>query len=738
MAADIFGFDDTKIVDMLYSNAIIDKFINSKHSMGISACKGMGKTFILKAKRMKMMKDPSYLILPKNQLVDTPSPIILNRGQINFFSSYYNWVDIWMFCICVYIISQSELRDICLDANIQNEEITNLLRVENRGVFDVLNKLLIQNNIKLLRKAMEYSTVVFQLLQQIDQQVVLFVDKLEEPFNRGYYKIPGSSKSAEGKYNSSIWTYAQLAFAEAVYILYSGRHHVKIFYSIRQEALYGGEAISTEYSKMCKEMMVNLRYSYHDLYNMFKLYVATENDENLFDPSQKHIDACKALCGIKEIKHKSNRMESLWAYIYRHSLGRPRDIMEMCSALYDNIIGATCDNKLNLDDRIRICRRWINQISTRICKEYIYSLEPFMGFEENLLFSKKIEEFLTILPTNVFTLDAAVEYCRQANLPYCNSDCQKCKLFHYFSTLYNIGLLGYIYKSSSEDGYKNSIKHMGDSVFLTSAQTLPIGVLYYAHPGLGNMIRETRERALHKYISSRIVINSFEVFIDEQQLRKLKHLSNALVGNFYNKKVFITSTERDLKNERIKVEELLLKHGYEVVAFESPNFPQMPIDKKGKGATQDHCIDVALSCGHLIYIFDGGFGGRYVGEDYKSYIDEEEIIEIEPSASFVEYLVAKKYYKDVKVYVSEAVDTARGEYLVNGKPKNYHSKVVDENHTIEVFEQLGYFNGLDNGTWFEKYSDISDLEQYLAVDFPNILDNNELDANKDNCITKSF
>lgn len=721
MAADIYGFSDTQIENIVYYNSGIKRFMASSSSMGISACKGMGKTFLLKAKRMGVMQDPSNLTLPKDQMVDTPGPIILNRNQINFLSSYPNWVALWMFCICAYILSQEEFIYIRSEENLvgMSKNIIDILNTKNDGVFHVLSRLLVREENTVLREAMSSAAILFQLTQRINRPVTLFVDKIEEPFNRGYYKIAGGSDAAEGKYNSSIWAYSQLSFAEAVYILYSGRHHIKIFYSIRQEALYGGELISIEFSKIFKEMILKIEYSYQDLENMFKKYVSLEDDNNLYNPGYKKSNAGLALCGVDRIMHRSGKSESLWAYMYRHSLGRPRDIMEMGIALYDNIVSKR--RPTSPKDRTRECRHWINQISTRICKEYIHGLEPFMGFDENIVFGQTLEKFLALLPTNVFTLESATQYCHIANQKTDNFDCANCGCMHFFSTLYNIGLIGYIYKSKSEKGYKNSIKLLGDSVFYASEQTLPMGTLYYAHPGIGNMIQDVREKNLQKYVSSNIIINSSETFMNEKAVLRLRHLSNALRGNLNKNKVFITSTERHLKDEREKVINLLEHKGYEVIAFEKPGFPRIPAEKKGKGATHDHCIDVSLSCGRLIYIFDGDFGGRYSGSEFLSYIEQyKNVIEFIPSISFMEYLVAKTYNKDVTIFVLSAVDTVRGEYLANGKPQGYKSNIIEDKYSYEVFAQLGYFNALGNGSWYNKYSTISELEQYIDAMFVDL------------------
>ena len=718
IAADTFGFDDSYITDIVYINSPVKKFLDADSSMGISACKGMVKTFLLKAKRMLMMeKNPSYLFLPQDQLVDTPSPIVLNRNQIKFLSSYSNWVSIWTFCICAYILSQGQFKSLVESETIEphiDSKLYSIVSSTNDGIYHVLNKLIAEKNAKILRAAIEAVGILFPITQRINRQIAIFVDKIEEPFNRGYYKINGSTSSAEGKYNSSIWAYAQLAFAEAVYILYSGRHHTKIFYSIREEARWGAESVSVEYPKFSRDMMISLRYSSEDLYKMFAKYVAAEKDENLFVPEKKVDKPLIALCGVEELKHRSGSVESLWAYLERHSLKRPRDIMDMCATIYDNII-LSSDTMEDYEQRARTCRHWVNQISTKICREYLYVLEPFMCSEDNFAFAHQIEDFFSQLPTNVFTPNTMLTYCHRQNDSDETTNCNNCANPHYFSTLYNIGLLGYIYKSESENGYKNSIKSLGDCIFSMYLQTLPKGVLYYVHPGISNIIKEMRERSMQLYTASNMVINSAEIFVNQEQIYRAQHLAEALLGNSNEKRIFLSSTDRDLRYLRTHVKELLEKQGYEVVCFESPEFPEMPSDMQGPAATHDHCIDVALTCKHLLYIYGGTFGGKYSGTKYSMYIKENPIIKIRPSVSFMEYLVSKKYLKNVHVFVPSKIDVAKGEYQKNGSPENYKSNAVDD---TKVFTQLSYFNSLENGTWYNTYSDVNELDKFLRTVFP--------------------
>lgn len=714
--ADIFDFNDSDITELLYRNNDVDRFISAKDSMGIAACKGMGKTFLLKAKRMEMMRDKSILILPQDQIVDVSGTIALKAMHINFLSSYSNWVSLWISCIAIYVLSLDNFSNILIEKDKEElpESVIELINKKNTGIFNVLHRVLAYNSKEKLNEIVQASSLLFDYLQLIHQQIIIFVDKLEEPFNRGYYAVPGATISAEGGYNASIWSYAQLSFAEAVYTLYSGRHHIKIFYSIRREALYRGEQISTEFAKL-NSRIVSLTYTPQELYEMFCLYIAKENPEDLSCPELASSNPIKALVGLDMIVHKSGNIEKIWDYVYRHTFQRPRDIMEMCESIHRNIVKLKRPETDLDNQKIKLLRHWINEVSTMECMAYLSFLEPFMSREDNILFKEKIIKFARTLPMNIYTEDSMEFFCHNEN--DCeNRKCVDCDKTHYFSTLYNIGLLGYVYRSVNSDKYEMKIKHIGDSRFDSTHRSLPSGTLFYLHPGFGNVVQKEREVSMKIYIPCKYIVNSLGIEISKDHIRDMLDTIISTMGNLNEKRVFITSTGRDLYNERKKIKKILENKGYEVMMYEEPDFPRMDntVENAYNGATHDHCIDVMMSCKHLIYIFSGRYGGEYAGKRYISYYQQEEVIEGVPSISFMEYLVGKKTGKDVKVYVNEKVDISRGEFLANGQPKNYQSKIVEN---IEVYKQLGYFNKLGNGTWYETYNDLSNLEEFIERQF---------------------
>lgn len=714
--ADIFDFNDSDITERVYRNDDVERFINAKDSMGIAACKGMGKTFLLKAKRMEMMRDKSILILPQDQIVDVSGTIALKSMHINFLSSYSNWVSLWISCIAIYVLSLDEFKDILGSDDKKDlpESVVELLDKKNTGIFNVLHRVLAYNSKEKLNEIVQASSLLFDYLQLIHQQVAVFVDKLEEPFNRGYFAVPGATMSAEGGYNASIWAYAQLAFAEAVYTLYSGRHHIKIFYSIRREALYKGEQISTEFSKL-NSRIVSLTYTPNELYEMFCLYISKEKSEDLSCPELANSNPIKALVGLDMITHRSGNKEMIWDYVYRHTFQRPRDIMEMCESIHRNIVKLKKPEKDIDNQKIKLLRHWINEVSTMECMAYLSFLEPFMSREDNILFKEKILKFARTLPMNIYTRDSMEFFCQDENA--CESrKCVDCDKTHYFSTLYNIGLLGYIYRSVNTNKYEMKIKHIGDSRFDSTHRSLPVADLFYLHPGFGNIVQKEREVSMRVYIPCKYVVNSLGIEILETQIRDMLDTIISTMGNLNERRVFITSTGRDLEDERNKIREILENKGYKVMMYETPDFPPMEnsIENSYPGATHDHCIDVMLSCKHLIYIFSGRYGGGYAGKRYSLYYQQEEVIEGIPSISFMEYLVGKKTGKNVKVYVDEKVDISRGEFIANNQPKDFKSKIVEN---IEVYKQLGYFNKLGNGTWYETYNSLSNLEEFIERQF---------------------
>lgn len=720
--ADMIDFQDDQIQKFLYTNKVIDDFLSANQSMGVSATKGMGKTFLIKMKRFQMQKtkDKSVMLLPLDRMVDVSAPIYLNKGQLSLLSSYDNWVDLWISIVSIYLLSLNNFSYILSDIDLEKLPpfVKKILFQKYIGIFDVLATVLINESKKNLRDTIRASAFLFNKVNEIKQSVCIFVDKLEEPFNRQIY-TQSISKAAQGTTNQSVWAFAQVSFAEMTY-RFLARNHIKFFYTLRQEALIGIELFSRESSKIL-DGLCKLSYTSTELYAMYKQYIENESDDNLFDASLKFKNPNQAFINTNFMPHRSGINEELWDYIYRHTLQRPRDIMEICNSLCRYLVhDRTLCNRTD-GTKERMIRKWVNEHSTMFCRTYLYDVEPFMNNNENDFFVEGLLNVCRNLNSNIFIMDALKYACKQGNAEKCSGNCVTCTQIHYFSALYNIGLLGAIYVSQGEeDTYRCEINHIGKSVYEARKQTLHDGQLYFAHPGLSNIIRTETSRNMTAFGPSNLLIPRDDAIINKDIFNKIKHFALSRWGDQYTDTVFLSSTDRDMSTINEEVKAFLQSRGYKVHRFNNDDFPVDIQRKLGKrGQTHDHCIDVLLSnCRHVIYLFGGNFGGKYAGEDYQVYIDENPIIKMQPSISFMEYYIASVYNKNVRVYVDEKVDFSRGEYIENNKPENFKSKVVDKPQ--KVFKQLEYFNTLCNGTWYDKYNSLEHLKQFLDKHFPKI------------------
>ena len=141
--ADIIDFNDTE-PSLLYRNAKVDLFMNASDSMTVSAVKGMGKTFLLKAKRYLTGQKSGVTILPINNYLDVPSSISIKKQHITIFSDYYRWIEIWICAISIYFLSLDKYRYI-VEQSAETDSLTDktkeFLKQKNTGAWNVLSKL---------------------------------------------------------------------------------------------------------------------------------------------------------------------------------------------------------------------------------------------------------------------------------------------------------------------------------------------------------------------------------------------------------------------------------------------------------------------------------------------------------------------------------------------------------------------------------------------------------------------
>ena len=710
-AADSLRYD-SKALDLVFRNKRVETYLDSYNMLGIAGIKGQGKTFLIKAKRRALQKQGSVLLLPKDSvMIDAlDNDLRIKSNQRKFLSSYTNWVAVWKVAIILTIVQYPSIKDKIDDSVLKSlsKDTTDLLTMRNDDFRpSVFVYSLIKMNNKSINTVFSDLPILLQAVSYIHSPVAIFFDKADQAFSHDVYKIIGDSQSAVGTRNASIWQFCQLALANAASDLYSSSNqHIKVFYTIRQEALVDAEQIAPNVFRNFNSFIVTLEYSKKDLFDMFVLYISNESDNNLKKPELKGTRPEEAFAGFDIIEHgyvKSERQckERLFDYIYRHTMSRPYDIQQICWDL-------CMSNISNLD--IDGFRHIVNSSSRKIAKQYIAEMDPFTVQSRTSIY-----ELLSNITTNVFDISYMKNICNRymlsrENKESCKMNCKDCDAIYPFSNLYNIGLLGYLYNNQScETMYEQRFVSATDRIITGNTVRIDPSELYFLHPCLSDIARDKRRTLRREFSNTNKIIIGNNLSCSGDELEQIKDDLKVYKKKLYEESVFISSTMINMKDERLRAAKALLDKGYFPVYCESPEYK---IDTHT--FSHDSCIDEMLRCGNVLSIFGTEYGGEYAGEKYKSY--EREIIEksknrIEkPSITLMEYYVARKKGKKLFVLMSNKITDYYGSESHKSR-KSLEWERKDGLDKVSII--LDFINKLrnsdDQGNMIKFYSNINDI-----------------------------
>ena len=446
---------DSDALNILFVNNRINNFLSKKSkSHGISGIKGQGKTFLIKMKRKKIQNgygdknDLSILCYPIDRMVSVlDRSLTIKKSIYNYLEDFSVWINIWKLALVITLMQDPEsniyYKKITFNDMNKVELILNKLFImENRtlSITNVFSKLLQldKNDLNLLVRS---TNVLLLYLDRINHGICFFIDKIDQAFSLDKYPPFGSTKSSTGPRNASFWQYAQFSLAIMSYDIKNINNHIKVYFTLRNEALIDAEKLDQNSFRNVKSYIMNLDYSKQELREMFEMYIKAEDEALLKNPSVLKNDVSKAFIGFSKINHQYiNKSEEIFDYIYRHSMKRPCDIMNICKEI---------SNNLNYLDE-HYLRQIVNRTARANLKNYLAEQKPFMSCDFNELL-----EVLVGVNTNVFSLNYMKNVCDRYNLSKdnirrCTRNCLACQSLQPFSILYNIGLLGYIKEHTNE------------------------------------------------------------------------------------------------------------------------------------------------------------------------------------------------------------------------------------------------------------------------------------------------
>lgn len=206
---------------------------------------------------------------PKNLMVDQlDSSIAINHSIFKYLEDFTKWVAIWKIAISITII-KSDLIDLQEKNNFLSDKsnvIKDLFKIRNDNFRPsvYINHLLNMNR-QNLNNVIDCTSNFLELLYGIHQAVYVFIDKTDQAFAIDIHRIHGDRKMSKGPRNASYWQYCQYALANVAYDIFSNsNHHIKVYYSIRQEALIDTYLLSSNLKRNIESYIVNLEYSKED------------------------------------------------------------------------------------------------------------------------------------------------------------------------------------------------------------------------------------------------------------------------------------------------------------------------------------------------------------------------------------------------------------------------------------------------------------------------------------------
>jgi class 3 adenylate cyclase len=447
----------TPEIDSFLSPDRDDKFI-------VIGTKGLGKTLLLKAKRIFYQQDRRAACLPTGSLLDKPigDKIFGSEALAFFAASPLPWSKLWLTAIAVATLKHlgqtgglkvgPKLAALIADGHL-------------RSVVDHFVRLLDFSPSELQRCASDTDGRLVPLLRAVTSPVAIFIDGVDEYFNKHIEGAKGSP-SVTGQLSPDVWYFAQLGLVEVAYQLRRINHHLKVFAAVRKEA-YSRLPQTTVMAQQYRGSAVDIVYSTESLREIFINNIRLEKNDRLVR-SERRLDPVEAFLGRSTVVHTYTREEEdVFEYVCRHTLLRPRDLMTVGERL-----SALRPEERRQEHRLK---EVVNQAAAEIAYEYLAEIAPYLG-------DLDLERFLRRLPGHVLTRDE-VEVLFQEH----NGERGGFEDRHVFCALYRVGLLGYAHHDWVRGEWVQRFLRPGEGT-LGPDGVLPRATDYFVHPALSDVI----------------------------------------------------------------------------------------------------------------------------------------------------------------------------------------------------------------------------------------------------------
>jgi len=451
----------------------------------VSAPKGYGKTLLVKAKRLSLQDSQSgILLLPENMLVDRPGSTlpILNRIMLDRKSTDPQyWKKVWLMAICLGCFHaydrKSTSSDVPLLATVGNGDFVGRLASAQtqQTIIDVFNSILHLTDAEFFQLERDSAAQIIPAYRAITRPIAIFLDNIDEYFDPLQSQHIGSPVSGDPviylNQNRQVWVMAQMGLAETIRELHGINRHVKIFASLRKEAILRGQEFSPT-GLQVQGICVELRYTKDELREIFIKNIRLLRRGRL--RNRRVSDPIAQLVGEENIwveNTYTHRTEEFFDFLFRHTLGRPRDLMVMGEKI------SSIDPEQRVASTLKMA---VYEAAKDIVTSYTTEMSPFVPIPRVDLYK--------LITQNVLTLPELVKIVEQY------AEAAKINGYtvneHPFCSLFRLGLLG-IPKLNEETGGVLQFFSRPDELRIDRNENiLPPVERFFIHPALDDMIND--------------------------------------------------------------------------------------------------------------------------------------------------------------------------------------------------------------------------------------------------------
>lgn len=521
----------TNLKNDIYINRIIQNYLeigNHDHNFLLVGPKGIGKTLFINLKSHTYRQNftnrgvqfyPYSGQLCENLILDNN---LLSKEDLLRYAKENNWIRIWRLVLSIIA---------CQTTNITLEDpiIQKLCGNTNRtSISSLLTTILSdRSELDVYFSGLQYMT---KKIEEINNAVCIFLDNIDQAFEQflmeyhysdyADYRVPPSVQ---------IWNSAQTGLLAAIYDLNRHNSHLKIYATLRSEAIKSlVSSTAINYTNYC----VQLKYSKEEVKKIFEKNIDLIHDEDYVIFSSK--DQMQKFLGVKSIGHKVARTpngirmnEPIFEYLYRHSFGRPRELVLLGHQLYNNVICSPDYKEVSTRERIKRIRAEVNKVSEMLLEYYLKEIIPKFDMSELYSFIKTIQS--NVVPS---------EYVLKSNEEL---------LKKYFA----MGLIGFIQRDVQEKNesiYFQKFLPVAEYSFKEDI-SLPNTKYFITHPCLDKTLSKVLGL---NYYNPHNIIGRNKKFIDHIDFTKIYDVAFSY-ANTPEERQYVEEVADNLNRKNVKV-----------------------------------------------------------------------------------------------------------------------------------------------------------------------------------------